>query len=481
MEFAKRMCDSLVGVGVGVVLFGVSLFILGWNEKRAVWTAQTIGYARDEYVQLNSCIPDSSYNNKLVAIEGCGAAPSNGDVTTADYLVNIGYSQPSGDLAVMPAVVFSWTRSSQQYVYHETESNKEYSYDPRWESSSETYKNPDMRFSPPSWPSYFNKLSRVSPKICIGSQDVNCDVTNGTSSFVLDTTSSWGGTEGARIGASENLVLNSTFSAKLNSATFNSVSICSGYMQTNVLNGQRCTPTAASGGNFQTDGDFRVQWNRRVKRAGDVVSALALQVQEPDGTIGFSQWQNPHHSSCSYCRIGRFQNGNATGDDILDDLESENKTLTWVLRFVGWIVCWVSLALIFGPISVVPTLVPCIGDFLSELVKEIICAITCVIATSVSVLVIAIAWLAFRPAIGIPLLCVCIAGFVGAVLVINRNKLRREGSGSASGPVYDSFEQYPKQYPPPGAYNDYPPVNQYAQANPYPPQYASAPEGETAM
>eukprot|EP01064_Diplonema_japonicum_P013921 TRINITY_DN2145_c0_g1_i1.p1 TRINITY_DN2145_c0_g1~~TRINITY_DN2145_c0_g1_i1.p1 ORF type:complete len:492 (+),score=70.94 TRINITY_DN2145_c0_g1_i1:48-1523(+) len=477
--FFHKMMNSLVGVVVGIVVFGVSLFILGWNEKRAVWTAQTIGYARDEYRQLNSCIPNPSNNNALVAIEGCEPTPSD-NVTDTEYLSNLGTFNIVGVLTATDEEVFSWTRNTEQYVNHEKKDGDSYTYTPMWQSVPEIYSNPNMKVNPPSWPSNFKDISRTSTRICIGSS--SCSASGLSTSFVLPTLSSWQIEQAKNIGEKQDLPLNNFFTTGF-SNMFNNGTVCSNTLQTWFsVHQNRCVPTPAGVvGSTQVYGDFRFKWQQRVKRPGTAVSVLALQTTNDDGTIGFKEWHNPHHSSCSYCTIGRIQNGNATGDDILNDLESENKTLTWVLRFLGWLVCWFSLAMIFAPIAIAPTIVPFIGDFLGELVSTLICALTCVIATSISMLVIAIAWLAYRPAIGVPLMCVFVAGTVGAVIFLKRHKDKRmkytsidAPATSQPAPAYGTQTQYPpqQQYPP---QEQYPPQQQYP-PQAYPPQnYAQGP------
>ena len=194
----------------------------------------------------------------------------------------------------------------------------------------------------------------------------------------------------------------------------------------------------------------------------------------------------PHttQSGCSYCTIGTIVDGSKTGDVILDELESANKAMTWILRFVGWLVCWVGLQMVVGPVAVVPEFIPFIGDIIGGIIGSILCCLTCIVATSLSMLVIAIAWLAYRPIIGIPLICVFCLGVVAATLFIKKQREKKKAGGYApmdgngtTNTTYQPSGQYPQQntgnpYPMQPSGNAYPPQ---PAGNPYPPQPAGNP------
>ena len=133
-------------------------------------------------------------------------------------------------------------------------------------------------------------------------------------------------------------------------------------------------------------------------------------------------------SGCSYCTIGTITEGSKSGDDILNELASANKAITWVLRFVGWLVCWFGLQLVAGPVALAPDFIPVVGDMIGGILGPILCCLTCTLATSFALLAIAIAWLAYRPLIGVPLLLVFCLGCAGTVVLVLRFKKKRKGA-----------------------------------------------------
>ena len=154
-------------------------------------------------------------------------------------------------------------------------------------------------------------------------------------------------------------------------------------------------------------------------------------------------------SGCSYCTIGTITEGSKSGDDILNELASANKAITWVLRFVGWLVCWFGLQLVAGPVALAPDFIPVVGDMIGGILGPILCCLTCTLATSFALLAIAIAWLAYRPLIGVPLLLVFCLGCAGTVVLVLRfQKKRRNGTsyneaGAINGT--DSSDEYDLQ------------------------------------
>eukprot|EP00754_Rhynchopus_humris_P051569 Rhum_TRINITY_DN9620_c0_g1::Rhum_TRINITY_DN9620_c0_g1_i1::g.34234::m.34234 len=508
--FGDRMCHAVGGVCVGIVFFLGSLALLGWNEKRAVYTAQTIDYARKEFVQLDTCEPTAEHTGKLIAFQGCGPAPEQGYAPTdADYLADVAESGGIQGAVYAPATaVFSWTRTTQQYVSHEytvtnsKEKTKTYKYEPKWVNKPEVYHSGP---SPPGWPTAWKTpLSQHTNLVCIGGNSTAC-TTGNSKAWLLQSSLSWDLSQIKSMGDKDTAAVLST--AKVTTTFQTSTGYraiawsCDGntMLQTQV-NDQRAKCDAQIAlASPSTLGDFRWSLTRRTGSKSLVVSGLAQQTKK-GSAFGLEEWQNPHHSGCSYCTIGTIVDGSKTGDVILDELESANKVTTWVLRFVGWLVCWVGLQLVVGPVAVVPEFIPFIGDIIGGIIGSILCCLTCIVATSLSLLVIAIAWLAYRPIIGIPLLCVFCLGVVAATLFIKKQREKKkaggytpmDGSGNTN-TTYQPAGQYPQQntgnpypmqpsgnaYPPQPAGNPYPPQ---PAGNPYPPQptgnpYPPAPAG----
>jgi len=91
-----------------------------------------------------------------------------------------------------------------------------------------------------------------------------------------------------------------------------------------------------------------------------------------------------------------------------------NAMLTWLLRLVGFLAMYIGLGMVFKPLSVLADVLPILGDIVgigTGIVAGLI-AFVCAVVT------IAIAWITYRPVLGITLLVLAVAGIV--LLIMKR-------------------------------------------------------------
>ncbi|MBU3666112.1 MAG: hypothetical protein FGM15_09605 [Chthoniobacterales bacterium] len=100
--------------------------------------------------------------------------------------------------------------------------------------------------------------------------------------------------------------------------------------------------------------------------------------------------------------------GKVPAQQMFENALSENTVLTWILRLAGFILIWIGFSLIFAPLSVLADIVPLFGN----LVGAATGLIAFLLALAVALTVTAIAWLFFRPLLGIALLVLAIAAAV---------------------------------------------------------------------
>eukprot|EP00933_Yihiella_yeosuensis_P032183 TRINITY_DN25764_c0_g1_i1.p1 TRINITY_DN25764_c0_g1~~TRINITY_DN25764_c0_g1_i1.p1 ORF type:complete len:471 (-),score=60.20 TRINITY_DN25764_c0_g1_i1:62-1294(-) len=113
-------------------------------------------------------------------------------------------------------------------------------------------------------------------------------------------------------------------------------------------------------------------------------------------------------STVNWAFLGRLTKG-----EIIEKKHSDNDAMVMILRLVGVVLMFLGLQLFTGPISLMPSIIPCCGEALSDIIGCALCCLNSLIAMSLSILVIAIAWLLARPLFGIMLLAVA-AGFMAA-------------------------------------------------------------------
>ena len=80
--------------------------------------------------------------------------------------------------------------------------------------------------------------------------------------------------------------------------------------------------------------------------------------------------------------------------------QAANSLLTWVLRVVGWVLMFLGLLLIFKPIAVFGDVVPIVGSLLGAGIG----LFSFLLASGLALITVAIAWLVYRPLLGLTLL-----------------------------------------------------------------------------
>jgi len=109
--------------------------------------------------------------------------------------------------------------------------------------------------------------------------------------------------------------------------------------------------------------------------------------------------------------------GTHSAESMFQAALQQNAMLTWLLRLVGFLVMLLGLFLIFNPLVVIADVLPFLGNLLGAGV-----GITAfLLAAAFSCLTIAVAWLFYRPVLGIILIGVAVA----IILELRRHRKSR--------------------------------------------------------
>ena len=90
--------------------------------------------------------------------------------------------------------------------------------------------------------------------------------------------------------------------------------------------------------------------------------------------------------------------------------------LTWILRLVGLVLIAVGIGMIFRPLSVAADVLP----FLGSLLEVGVGIIAFLGSLCITMLVISMAWIFYRPLIGIPLLLISVGSIVALFVMKNK-------------------------------------------------------------
>lgn len=113
--------------------------------------------------------------------------------------------------------------------------------------------------------------------------------------------------------------------------------------------------------------------------------------------------------------------GIKTGETMINDIEASNNMLKWVLRAIGILLIIMGIAGVLSPISKLTSRVPILGNVVGAAVG----GISFLLGLAIGLLVIAIAWIRFRPLLGIGLIVIVILLIVG-VFKLRKGKAPKE-------------------------------------------------------
>jgi hypothetical protein len=378
----ERLMDAIVGVLVGLVLVVATCAGLFWNEGRAVQTARSLAEGGGLVVDVDSGQVDPANEGKLVHVQG--------DLKVAIPLVDPDFLvQAQGARLVRTVEMYQWKEDRRTETRKKLGGGEEtvttYSYSRTWsdrrnDSSSfhnrSGHENPPMRYA---------KFETEARDAALGGWRPGPAVLH-------------------RLPATQELRVEPAAAeaarAKLGSA-----------------------PVHASDGRLYLGAD------PGSSRIGDLRISYHIAPAGPASFIGrqagtdFDEYQTKAGD-----RLLMASAGFVPAADMFRKAEEENRLVTWLLRAVFAIFLWCGWYLILRPIAVVGDVVPLIGSVLDAGAGIVALLLAAVVAP----LVIAIAWLWYRPLVS---LAIVVAGAAVAFGLRRVAKSRAARRGTSPAPV----------------------------------------------
>lgn len=123
--------------------------------------------------------------------------------------------------------------------------------------------------------------------------------------------------------------------------------------------------------------------------------------------------------------INEISVGSKTADEVLDAVEAKISTHTTIFRWVSWFMSIFGHWLLFEPIIKLLKFIPLVGGLLGSIMSFAAGIFALVWATLLHLLILALAWIAYRPLIGLLLL----SGVALMIVLLHKNK---SGLGAVS-------------------------------------------------
>jgi hypothetical protein len=346
--YGSRLGGSIVGMLIGFVLLLVSVGLLYWNEGRAVEAQQALTQGAKELVELAADNADPAAEGKLVHVSGnlTLSAPAKDPVFNASGH-NLLRLQRNVEM-------YQW-KEEEHSTSHESvggtkTTEKTYTYRQEWSSlpiNSGAFKHPE---------------GHQNPALPIRSETFNSD--------------------DVKLGAYR----------------------LGGPVLEKLGDFKPFTPeqSAATEG-YRRDGDsyFRGSGSVGAPTVGDVkVSFGAIEAQPISVVAGLSGGTLTEFHGANGYTIIIAEPGAASAAELFKVKKQEEGHLSWILRGVGFLAMFIGFLLIARPVSMVLAFLP----FLEGIAETGAFLIALILTFPLTLLIIAVAWIAHRPVLGIGLL-----------------------------------------------------------------------------
>ena len=376
--YGTRVGRSFQSIGSGILLFCIGTALLWWNEGRAVKTNDMLDEVEKNYVEMeNPNKKDASLEGELV----CGSAMATTEDSLSDSKFGIG------------AVAIGLQRKVEyyQWVEHSEEKSEDklggkevttttYSYTQEWISQPIQ----SGRFKDPAYQEKNFVLTTIEPEehwaenVSFGAYKLSENLIHSISS-------------------AEPMMLNidSTLLAKMNKDA--------GQVAVRQFGGKADSLKLV----HMTDNQLYFGYSPSSPSVGDV--RVTFEKIVPAKVTVFAVVNGDSFKAYKAKNGKRFQTlvmGKRDAADILESEHTANTTWLWILRIVGILMVIGGLKGIFGFLETILKVVPFIANIIGWGVG-VVCTI---IGIAWSLIVIALAWLFYRPLLAICLLA--IAGFL---------------------------------------------------------------------
>ena len=362
-SWSGRIGHAFKGVLVGLLLFVLAFPLLFWNEGRAVKRARTLKEGGGAVVSVDSAAVDPANEGKLV--HATGQAVTSETLTDPVFGVTVAALKLRRDVEM-----YQWQERAEsktrKVVGGGTETTTTYTYEKGWSpriidaSAFEEpagHENPGrMRFPSDAW---------TAGKVTLGG-------------FVLTPSLVGRIDRYAPLQAPSPDLLPESLRGQVHP-------YAGGYF----LGRDPASPAV---------GDLRVAFHSVPPTDVSIISRQVGDTFEP-------------YRASAGGTLELLQLGTHSSEAMIEQAVAANQAALWMLRAIGFVVMLLGLGLMLKPLSVMADVVPLIG----RIVGAGTGLIAFLVALGLSTVTIAIAWLVYRPLVGIGLLAA--AGVVGFLIV----------------------------------------------------------------
>lgn len=357
-----RLGNSIKGVLIGLILIPVSIYLLFWNEGRAVKTAQSLKEGAASVVSVSADTVQEANQGKLIHLSG--------DVTTADTVADPQFKVSQNAIRLTRKVeMFQWKekkdRKTRKKLGGGTKSETTYTYSMDWADKlvkSSDFKRPEGHQNPDSMVAKSTTI--VAGNVMLGAFRIPAKII-----------SRMAGDVPLAIAAAEAEELPEKLKGK--------------------------AKNTGEAFYFGADPENPALGDQRVTFTVLKPAAFSILARQTAGTL-------EAYPTKAGRDIARVESGKVPAAEMFEHAAKENSMVTWAVRLGGTLLMAFGIGLILSPISTLAGVIPFLGDIVG--MGTSIAAL--IIAALVSLVVIAVAWFVVRPVLSVVLVAVAIGAVI---------------------------------------------------------------------
>ncbi|ESO82553.1 hypothetical protein LOTGIDRAFT_134414 [Lottia gigantea] len=365
-SFCERIQNSLVAFVVGLGLLVASSGLLYWNEGRAVQTAKSLDEGLSVVIPLKSTdVAFESNNGKLVYLTA--TLHTDKIMSDPDYGINLH--------------VVKLKRSVEMYQWVEQESKREYDEGGQTRVETSYSYSEEWRSELVSSSSFHSLLGHENP----GSMQVTSKV------FTADSV------QVGNFHLSKNLIDKIKQYKPLGQELINippnsGLEFYNGYLY------QSNNPRRPQVGDIRIQFEYTGISGKSSLGDPDTVSVVAKQVG----------LQLTRYETDAGDDLELLYHGEMSAKKMFEEEHNQNIMMTWGIRFAGWLLMFVGFGCLTSIITTLVDWLPIVG----ELVAMGVGAMNAALSISLSITIIAIGWIRYRPMLGFGLLALSFLPFI---------------------------------------------------------------------
>ncbi len=368
-SWGDRIKDSFRGAIVGLILFVGAFPVLFWNEGRAVLRTQTLEEGEKVVLSIEADEIDWLYDDKLVHLTGKTAT----NETLSDDKFNVAVKNAIKLRRVVE--MYQWQEESHIETREQfgggSETITTYTYFKQWSSilnDSNKFQQPEGHQNPAYMP--VKGETFVAKKVKLGLFSLSKNLINQMNNY-------------------QQLPITPEIFAKMQEKGVT-------HLDGKEIQLKQASFYIGNNPSFPEIGDLRIKFEW-VKP--ELISVIAKQMGSK---------LMPYKTKAGGV-IELFEYGEVTAQEMFEHAKMENIIITWFLRIIGFIMMFIGLNLLFEVLRMLAAVVPTIGNIIGILGG----IFAFLVALVFSLITIAVAWLFYRPLLGLTILVIA-----GSLLVL---------------------------------------------------------------